>query len=105
MNMKMWMMAATLAVAATGLTRAATVQPSPRDMTRAVKQFLAEHGDLCMAKYTWPRDVTAADRDAHSNDAVQLPVLERLGLVQSTQIPVPAAGGASPDAPASAPGA
>jgi|HubBroStandDraft_2_1064218.scaffolds.fasta_scaffold94893_1 hypothetical protein len=105
MNMKMWMMAATLAVAATGLTRAATVQPSPRDMTRAVKQFLAEHGDLCMAKYTWPRDVTAADRDAHSNDAVQLPVLERLGLVASTQIPLPAPAVAISDAPASAPAA
>ena len=40
-----------------------------------------------MAKYTWPRDVTPADRAAHSNDAVQLPVLERLGLVESMLIP------------------
>jgi hypothetical protein len=91
MNLKMWMIAVALAMGAAGLTEAATMQPSPRDMTRAVKQFLAEHGDLCMAKYTWPRDVTAADRAAHSNDAVQLPVLERLGLVESAPVLAPAA--------------
>ena len=73
-----------------GAAQAGTVQPSPRQLSRATTQFLADHGDLCMAKYTWPRDVTAADREARSNDAVQLPVLERLGVVESTLIPAPA---------------
>jgi hypothetical protein len=80
--------------------QADTVQPSSRQLTKAATQFLTDHGDLCMGKYTWPRDVTAADRDAHGNDAVQLPVLERLGLVESTVIPTPAAAGMTADAPA-----
>jgi hypothetical protein len=95
MNMKMWMAAAVVVVGAIGLAHADTAQPSQRALTRAVQQFLTDHGDLCMAKYSWPRDVTAADRQANSNDAVQLPVLERLGLVESTVIPVPAAAGAA----------
>lgn len=66
---------------------------SPRQLTQAVKQFLVDHGDLCVAKYTWPRNVTAADEQAGTDDAIQLPVLERLGLVRSADIPVPAAAG------------
>jgi hypothetical protein len=83
-----------------GAAQAGAVQPSTPQLTRAATQYLAEHGDLCMAKYTWPRDVTPADREAHSNDAVQLPVLERLGLVQSTVIAAPETGAATADAPA-----
>jgi len=84
---------------AAGAGQAGSVQPSSRQLGRAATQFLADHGDLCMAKYTWPRDVTPADREAHTNDAVQLPVLERLGLVESMLIPAPAAVGATSDAP------
>jgi hypothetical protein len=58
-------------------------------MTQAVKQYLNEHGDLCVGKYTWPRFVTEEDRRAGSNDALQMPVLERLGLVESADVPVP----------------
>ena len=74
-----------------GASQASTTEPGPRQLNKAAARYLAEHGDLCMAKYTWPRDVTPADRAAHSNDAVQLPVLERLGLVESMLIPAPAA--------------
>jgi len=89
MNMKTWMAAAAAMIGAAGPAHADTVQPSQRALSRAVQQFLTDHGDLCMAKYVWPRDVTSADRQANSNDAVQLPVLERLGLVESTVIPPP----------------
>jgi hypothetical protein len=60
--------------------------PHHNGASAAVTAFLADHGDLCVAKYTWPRDVTAADREAGSNDAIQLPVLQRLGLVASKTI-------------------
>ena len=74
-----------------GVLQAATDQPSERELTGAVKHYLSDHGDLCVGKFVWPRVVTPQDQAAHTNDAVQLPVLERLGLVESTEIPAPAA--------------
>jgi hypothetical protein len=70
--------------------QAGTAQPSERALASAVKHYLSDHGDLCVGKFTWPRVVTREDQVAHTNDAVQLPVLERLGLVQSTEISAPA---------------
>jgi hypothetical protein len=67
-----------------GVTHAGSTDPRTKELSTAVKTFLVEHGDLCMAKYTWPRDLTQGDADVDQNDLVQLPVLERLGLVQST---------------------
>lgn len=83
--------AAAALACATGLSHASTPNPSRPALTRAVRQYLSEHGDLCVGKFTWPRIVTTEDRREQTNDAVQLPVLERLGLVTSTQIPRSAA--------------
>ena len=66
-----------------------TATPSEKELTQAVKAFLADYGDLCMAKYTWPRNVNPDDPEGDTNDAIQLPVLERLGIVKSVQIPAP----------------
>jgi hypothetical protein len=74
-----------------GVSQANTADPSQKELAQAVKAFLADHGDLCMAKYTWPRDVTPGDESADPNDAVQLPVLERLGVVKSVEIGAPPA--------------
>jgi hypothetical protein len=63
--------------------------PSRPMMAQAVKQYLNEHGDLCVGKSTWPRLVTDEDRRAGSNDALQMPVLERLGLVESADLSIP----------------
>jgi hypothetical protein len=86
--MKMWM-AAAAAVSVMGMVGAQADMPAPsdKDLVPAVKAFLADHGDLCLAWYAWPRDLTAADQQSGMNEAVQLPVLERLGIVQSAQIP------------------
>jgi hypothetical protein len=73
-----------------GVLHAASDQPSERELTRAVTQYLSDHGDLCVGKFAWPRVVTQQDQAAHTNDAVQLPVLERLGLVESIEISAPA---------------
>jgi hypothetical protein len=79
----------------TGPVQADMAQPSERELTRAVTHYLSDHGDLCVGKFTWPRVVTHQDQLARTNDAVQLPVLERLGLVESADIPAPPAPPAS----------
>jgi len=90
-----WIAATAGAVCIAALTLANTAQatttnPNQKQLTEAVKSFLADHGDLCMGKYSWPRDVTPGDEHTDPNDAIQLPVLERLGLVHSVEVPAPA---------------
>src|ERR1700748_2585616 len=101
MKTNVWLVAAVSAACMGSVSQAATTGPSEKQLTQAVKAFLADHGDLCMAKYTWPRDVTPGDESTDPNDAVQLPVLERLGLVQSVDVPPPK--GAAADAQSGAP--
>ncbi len=72
--------------------QAGTADLKPEELTRAVQAFLADHGDLCLAMYTWPRDVTPEDQQANSHEAVQMPVLERLGVVRSVEVPARADG-------------
>jgi hypothetical protein len=79
--------AAAILMGAAGILHAGAVQPSQSAMNQAVSRYLVDHGDLCLGKFAWPRVVTPEDRQARTNDAVQLPVLERLGLVKSTVVP------------------
>ena len=55
--------------------------PTRDNFTAALDDYLAQRGNLCLAKYDWPIAVTEADRQAHSPDAQQMPVLEAFGLV------------------------
>jgi len=89
---RLWkvVLAAASLTCATGAQASAT-DPKQKELTHAVQAFLADHGDLCLALYTWPREVTAEDRESNSSEAVQMPVLERLGLVQSVELREPAA--------------
>lgn len=57
-------------------------EPNRENFTGAVKNYLAERGRLCLAKYDWPITVTVADQAAKARNAVQMPVLEKLGLVK-----------------------
>jgi hypothetical protein len=92
LTMKMWKaaIAAASVMCVTG-AHASVTAPKPKELTQAVQAFLADHGDLCLAMYTWPREVTAEDRESNSNEAVQMPVLERLGVVKSVELREPAA--------------
>ncbi|HEY4213305.1 MAG TPA: hypothetical protein VGM84_17625 [Steroidobacteraceae bacterium] len=91
----LWMgLAAATLTCAAGISRASIGEPNQEALSRAVKQFLTDHGDLCMAKYTWPRDVTPEDLETQTNDSLQLPVLEQLGLTRSKEIAIFAAPGA-----------
>ncbi len=53
----------------------------------AVQQYLREKGDFCLGKFNWPIAVSERDRQVGTNDAIQMPVLEKLGLVTSSAVP------------------
>ena len=79
-----------------------TQAPTRANFTAAVTGYLAQRGHLCIAKYDWPIAVTDADRQSHSPDAQQLPLLETLGLVtgRDTRLSRQAADGAATTVPA-----
>ena len=68
--------------ALSGCARSAA--PSSDQFAAALKDYLAQRGDLCLAKTDWPIDLTQHEIDTGARNALQLPVLERLGLVSST---------------------
>lgn len=73
---------AALTLSTAGHANTTSVQDANRDnFTAAVNDFLAKRGHLCLAKYDWPVYVVDADKADHTSDSVQMPVLEKLGLV------------------------
>lgn len=74
--------ASLLAVSLTGCTR--STEPSADQLAAGMKDYLAKRGDLCLAKTDWPIDLTQHEIDSGARNALQLPVLERLGLASST---------------------
>jgi len=58
--------------------------PNAQALGAALHSYLATRGDLCLAKNTWPIDLTQHEIDSGARNALQLPVLERLGLASST---------------------
>jgi len=77
-----------LSSAAIGACQAAPAEPNAENFTRAIDHYLAERGRLCLAKYDWPIYITDREQAAHTRDAVQMPVLEKLGLVKGTDMQV-----------------
>jgi hypothetical protein len=73
-------------------------QADLQTFTAAMNTYLAQRGDLCLGKEHWPIDVTQREIRAHGRNAVQMPVLEHVGLVRSTEASVQA----SEDQPESA---
>ena len=64
--------------------------PSRENFEAGLRSFLADgNGEVCLAMYDWPIDLTEAEAGANARHAVQLPVFEKLGLVKSTIVPVP----------------
>jgi len=58
--------------------------PSINELTAGMQVYLQERGNLCLAKNSWPIDVTQKEIDAGARNAVQMPVLEKIGLVSSS---------------------
>ncbi|MGI4812873.1 MAG: hypothetical protein ACRYG5_06960 [Janthinobacterium lividum] len=64
-------------------------QDASRDnFTATINDFLSKRGHLCLAKYDWPIYVTTDDQAAGTRDAIQMPVLEKLGLVSGKDVVV-----------------
>lgn len=59
------------------------------NFTVALNNVLAARGDVCLAMFDWPLDLTPAEAGAGSRHSVQLPVFEKLNLVTSTVVQVP----------------
>lgn len=60
--------------------------PNAADFARGLNDYLRVRGDLCLglAKDQWPIDVWPGSAAAHDRNALQMPVLEKLGLVSSS---------------------
>jgi hypothetical protein len=54
------------------------------NVAKAMDAYFEKRGDLCLAKSEWPIDVAPEEGRAGSRNALQMPVLERLGLVESS---------------------
>jgi hypothetical protein len=81
--MKIYLLALTL----TGLAACGSRTEANRDtFTQAVNGYLDKRGDLCLGKYDWPIEVSAQEFQIGGRNAVQLPVLEKLGVVRSTAL-------------------
>lgn len=59
-------------------------EPSAENFTKGMNAYMAKRGDFCLAKNTWPIDVTQREMDAHGRNALQMPVLEKVGLTKSS---------------------
>src|ERR1700742_3562512 len=77
--------ATVLAVAAAQATVPAT--PSQKSLKPAVKKYLEEKGNFCLGKFEWPIAVSDEDRKTDTNNALQMPVLEKLGLAVASDTP------------------
>ncbi len=66
---------------------AAPAAATRKNLTPAVKQYLRQKGDFCLGKFEWPIAVSDADRQVGTHDAIQMPALEKLGLVSVADAP------------------
>ncbi|MGD0958259.1 MAG: hypothetical protein ABSB19_00480 [Methylomonas sp.] len=59
-------------------------EPNSKTLISAMKKHLQQHGHFCLGKFDWPIDVSEAEFGMKTRDALQMPVLEKLGLVVSS---------------------
>jgi hypothetical protein len=74
---------------------------SAENFTTGLHAYLEQRGDLCLGK-TWPVVVSEQEAQHGSRNALQMPVLEKLGLVSASPVMVEAPKGDS-DAPPAPP--
>lgn len=85
MNLVAPTLATLLAVAAAQANVPAA--PSQKSLKPAVRKYLEEKGNFCLGKFEWPIAVSDEDRKTGTNNALQMPVLEKLGLVVASDSP------------------
>ena len=55
------------------------------NVAKAMEGYFEKRGDLCLAKSDWPVDVAIEEGRSGSRNALQMPALERVGLVESSR--------------------
>src|ERR1700741_844748 len=83
MNMKIFSAIGLMCISSMAIC-ANPVQPNKKMLETALTKYLAKQGDLCVGKFDWPIDISQRDVESSTRDAVQLPVMEKLGLVASS---------------------
>ncbi|MGZ3238639.1 MAG: hypothetical protein ACXU8A_14840 [Burkholderiaceae bacterium] len=83
MKTKFFSIIAMMCISATALC-ANQKEPNKKMLETALRQYLATQGDLCVGKFDWPIDVSQHDIELSTRDAIQMPVMEKLGLVVSS---------------------
>jgi ribosomal protein L35 len=63
--------------------------PTAQNLAAPLDDYLARRGDICLAMFDWPIDLTEAEAGSGARHAIQFPVMEQLGLVHSTIVAVP----------------
>jgi len=63
-------------------------EPNFENFTRGMNVYLEKRGALCLGKNSWPLVVSDREAAAGQRDGLQMPVLERLGLVSSSAVTV-----------------
>jgi len=66
------------------MAQAAQPQPGRAVLAAALKKYLGQHGDLCVGKFDWPIDVPESDFEIGTRDTMQMPAMEKSGLVTYT---------------------
>jgi hypothetical protein len=59
-------------------------EPTTENFTKGMNVYMEQHGDFCLAKSNWPIDVTQHEMDTRGRNALQMPVLEKVGLTKSS---------------------
>ena len=62
--------------------------PDQTPLRKALEKHLSKEGNVCLGKFDWPIDVSEQDFKLATRDARQMPVLEKLGLVSSSDASV-----------------
>lgn len=65
-----------------------STEPTAETFNKGMQDYLAQKGHLCLAKYNWPVDVTKAEFEAGGRNGVQMPVLQKLGLVSAADVTI-----------------
>ena len=59
--------------------------PNKDTLAKAMNAHLTERGDFCLGKFNWPIEVSDKDAEKPTRESVQMPVLQRLGLVLGSE--------------------
>ncbi|HEX4242113.1 MAG TPA: hypothetical protein VHZ53_11935 [Steroidobacteraceae bacterium] len=73
------------ALALAGHAKAASAPLTQKALRPAIESYLKEKGNFCLNKYDWPIEVQDGDRPNGTRDAIQMPALEKVGLVTASR--------------------